>query len=114
MATDARTAAAARRPAEALAAYGRTLDIWPYRARLLKEASSYAVVAGDLPFARRIAEQGMKVWPADPAFPRTLGAIALDLGDTAQAGAHIRRGLVLAPADSILLRMQAELTRRNP
>jgi hypothetical protein len=109
----ARSEAAARRPAAALAAYGRTLEIWPYRARLLKEASTYAVVAGDLPFARRIAEHGMAVWPRDPAFPRTLGAIALDLGDTAQAGSNIRRGLMLAPGDSVLLRMQAELTRRN-
>lgn len=109
----ARSEAAARRPAAALAAYGRTLEIWPWRARLLKEASSYAVVAGDLPFARRIAEHGMEAWPRDPAFPRTLAAIALDLGDTAGAGALIRQGLLLAPDDSILLRMQAELMRRN-
>ena len=105
----ARRESAAHRPAAALAAYDSALRLWPDRARLLREAGQYAFNARDLPFARRIAEHGMAVWPGDAQFPRVLALIALDAGDTAQAVTYIQRAAALAPDDSVIRRTRDEL-----
>ena len=105
----ARTAAYAKRPQDALAAYGRALDLWPYRKRLLRESTRYAVQARDLKFARRIGEHAVTVWPDDADFQRSLAGIVLDMNDTTAALRHIERGLALAPGDSVLVAMRAAI-----
>lgn len=102
----ARKAADAKNPTSALMSYSKSMQLWPYRTRLLKEAGDYAVQHGELPFARQVAEQGVRAWPRDPDFRRSLAGIALDLGDTATAVKQIDEGLRLLPRDSILRAMQ--------
>lgn len=105
----ARRASDAKNPPLAFEHYSKAITLWPFRTRLLKEASGYAVSNGDLVFAKQIAEQGVRAWPLDPDFRRSVAGITLDLGDTAHAVVLIRQGLNVAPEDSVLRAMQRAL-----
>ncbi|MEO5509971.1 MAG: hypothetical protein ABIS27_05020, partial [Longimicrobiales bacterium] len=105
----ARKAVEARKPRTALELYAKTLRLWPYRSKLLKESSTYAIKMGDLPFARQINEQGVHTWPRDVDFRRSLAGVLIDLGDSAQAAIHVRQGLMIAPNDKVLNSMNAAL-----
>jgi hypothetical protein len=89
--------------------YSQAIQLWPWRTRLLKEATDYAATQGDIGFAGRISQLGVKEWPNDPDFRRSLAGISLDLGDTATAVTQIREGLRLAPDDKVLNAMKQAL-----
>jgi hypothetical protein len=112
----ARRASDAKNAPLAFQHYANAINLWPFRTRLLKQASGYAVNNGDLFFAKQIAEQGVRAWPRDPDFRRSVAGITLDLGDTAKAAVLVRQGLEITPGDSVLLaidRALAEWKKHN-
>jgi protein O-mannosyl-transferase len=102
----AQVAAYEQNHALALRYYAQGLQTWPYRYGRVLEAAGYAAQVGDLEFARRVADFALGRWPDDVALIRLRAAIALDQADSAAATALIGRGLRVAPADSLLLRMR--------
>jgi hypothetical protein len=63
----------------------------------------------DLQLARQINEQGIRSWPRDVDFRRSLAGVMLDTGDSARAALLVRQGLQLAPRDQVLNSMKAAL-----
>jgi protein O-mannosyl-transferase len=103
----ARVAVSQERPHDALAYYARTLQAWPWRRHQVVEAASYAAYVGDVEFAARVGTHALRRWPDDVSMIRVMAGLALDRSDTTEARLLIARGLQLAPADSLLLRMNA-------
>jgi hypothetical protein len=108
----ARKASDAHDPQRSMEYYAHAMHLWPYRIRLIREATEYAVRNGDLMLAREFAQNGVTKWPKVAEFHRSLAGIALDLGDTATAVVQIREGLAISPDDKVLRSMNDALGER--
>jgi predicted Zn-dependent protease len=106
---DARRLRTAGDVAGAVAAYDRAVSIWPHGPQLGVEAAAFAVEAGDLRAAHRIAARSSEVRASDIAVQRLRAAIALDVADTVTARSAIASGLAIAPDDPLLRTMQTSL-----
>lgn len=102
----ARMARTAGNPDEALRAYGRALELWPHRQRMVFEAIGYAAEVRRLDYAADLAAYAARRWPESADAHRFLVATTLDAGDTAAARRYLREGLRVAPADEAMLRMR--------
>jgi Flp pilus assembly protein TadD len=110
-------ARAARRDgdaSEALAGYARAVEIWPYRHALNAEAAAYGATVGATVWARDVARTAAVLRPNDVDALRLIAATSLDLGEEDAAREAVARGLVVAPEDPLLLRMQASLVAARP
>jgi predicted Zn-dependent protease len=100
-------------PAVSLERYRNALRLWPYRKRLVVEATVYMGLQRDAGNALRLARYGAQRWPNNLELQRLLAAHALDAGDTVTARRAIAAGLALHPKDSVLLGMSSALTPRK-
>jgi hypothetical protein len=100
--------------AAGLASYGRALSLWPYRQRLIVEATGRAIQVGDTAFATRIITHGVRTWPGSLDIRRLAAGVALDRGDSATAALEVTSGLRIDSTDATLLRMREALGMRKP
>lgn len=94
--------------------YLEALRLWPYRKGLVVEAANYAAQIGQLGLARQLATRVTRLWPREIRGWRLLAGAALDLGDTTAARAALQQGLLLAPSDDMLRRMQKAIGATAP
>jgi protein O-mannosyl-transferase len=106
----ARMARRDAQPQLGLERYRNALRMWPYRKRLVIEATVYMSLHRDAGNALRLARFGAQRWPNNLELQRLLAAHALDAGDTITARRAIAAGLGLSPKDSVLLNMSSALT----
>jgi tetratricopeptide (TPR) repeat protein len=101
----ARIAKAQGQDGEALALYGRAMELWPYRLGLVLETIGQATHVGDLAYADRLSSFAVERWPSNVDARRLLAAVRLDSGDTTAARLAVGDGLRVAPDDETLQRM---------
>jgi predicted Zn-dependent protease len=106
----ARMARSEARSADALASYARAVELWPHRRGLVTEAIAHAAAEGQTGWAQRLAMHAVRSWPDDLDSLRLLAALSLDLGDTVAARVAVDAGMLISPADPLLLRMAAAVS----
>jgi hypothetical protein len=102
----------AGRPDSAADYYRSAVLLWPHSRPLYLDAGLFANEVRHPLAARWFAIKALEQFPEDPAFLRRLAVASLILADTATARDAMRRGLLAAPDDQLLLMMREELDGR--
>lgn len=99
------------RPQSSLIHYAQAVELWPYRERLVLEASAYAAQNSQPQMAYRLSKHAAQQWPKSYQVQRLLAANSMDVGDTVTARVAVAKALKMAPKDKLMQQINAVVNR---